>query len=315
MHVMKKLSHNQLYLLGTTMVGMIGIIVIVVLLVLVHSRQQNIQRTQQTLAGQLEDMQSQQQEQQSTIAALVEKNSLSAQELEAFRSETQEQLQEQQESTQEAVEAVRTSLTDELDGRVSSVVEKWGDNIAMVACGDEGSTAKQRNRGSGTLFLQNKEIIIMTNKHVVMDDAGMVQEECSVTFPQDAENKLQVAQKNIIVSEEDDWAKILIRKPTPYIVARLNQSLAWCSVEPKVGDDVLIMGFPSIGAEDDITVTTGIVSGFDDDYIISSAKIDKGNSGGAALWLQQECYLGIPTKVHKGVVESLARILDIQTIN
>ena len=70
------------------------------------------------------------------------------------------------------------------------------------------------------------------------------------------------------------------------------------------------MGYPSIGSQTDITATEGIISGYDGNYYVTSAKVERGNSGGAAVALKDNCYLGIPTFVQVGDIESLARILD-----
>ncbi len=63
-----------------------------------------------------------------------------------------------------------------------------------------------------------------------------------------------------------------------------------------------------------MTVTEGIISGFDENYFITSAKVEQGNSGGAAISLKNNCYLGTPTFSTKGNLESLARILDVKVL-
>ena len=87
-----------------------------------------------------------------------------------------------------------------------------------------------------------------------------------------------------------------------------------CSVSPQIGEEVLILGYPKIGSTDSITGTEGIISGYDGNFFITSAKISKGNSGGAAISVQDNCYFGIPTLVKADEVESLGRILDITNI-
>ena len=87
-----------------------------------------------------------------------------------------------------------------------------------------------------------------------------------------------------------------------------------CVTPPKIGEELLILGYPKIGATDSVTGTEGIVSGYDGNYFITSAKISKGNSGGVAISVQENCYFGIPTLVKADEVESLGRILDITNI-
>ena len=86
-----------------------------------------------------------------------------------------------------------------------------------------------------------------------------------------------------------------------------------CDVLPDLGAKILIIGYPTIGSQTDVTVTDGIISGFDGNYYITDAKVDHGNSGGAAIDLKNDCYLGIPTWSESGSFESLARILKWQT--
>ncbi|OGZ79776.1 MAG: hypothetical protein A2256_03415 [Candidatus Staskawiczbacteria bacterium RIFOXYA2_FULL_32_7] len=89
-----------------------------------------------------------------------------------------------------------------------------------------------------------------------------------------------------------------------------NNSLRICPKERvSLGDQIIVLGYPSIGSEESITVTAGIISGLETDYYVTDAKIDHGNSGGAAILLKYSCYLGIPTWVNPGSFESLGRIL------
>ena len=76
------------------------------------------------------------------------------------------------------------------------------------------------------------------------------------------------------------------------------------------GEAVVVLGYPGIGSDTDITATEGIISGYEDTYYVTSANIDHGNSGGAAILLKDNCFLGIPTYVESGELESLGRILD-----
>ena len=74
------------------------------------------------------------------------------------------------------------------------------------------------------------------------------------------------------------------------------------------------MGYPGIGTQGGITATEGIVSGIENQYYVTSAKIDQGNSGGLAVLVKDNCFLGIPTWAKLGVIESLGRIISGQYI-
>ena len=83
-----------------------------------------------------------------------------------------------------------------------------------------------------------------------------------------------------------------------------------------IGDHISILGYPGIGGSS-LTATDGIISGFEYDsgsrFIKTSAKIEHGNSGGVAI-KDSGCILGIPTFVETGSVESIGRILDLNTL-
>ena len=80
-----------------------------------------------------------------------------------------------------------------------------------------------------------------------------------------------------------------------------------------MGEHVSILGYPGAGGKT-LTVTEGIISGFEFDgatrFIKSSAKLDRGNSGGAAI-KDSGCVVGIPSFVQRGQLESIGRILDL----
>jgi len=74
-----------------------------------------------------------------------------------------------------------------------------------------------------------------------------------------------------------------------------------------------VLGYPDIGG-DTVTVTEGIISGFETrfntNYIVTSAKISHGNSGGLAL-LESGCSIGITTFAKTSEIESLGYIIDL----
>lgn len=82
----------------------------------------------------------------------------------------------------------------------------------------------------------------------------------------------------------------------------------------EIGDRLSILGYPGAGGET-LTVTEGIISGFELDggnrYIKSSAKLERGNSGGAAV-KDSGCVVGIPSFVQRGQLESIGRVLDLK---
>ena len=111
-----------------------------------------------------------------------------------------------------------------------------------------------------------------------------------------------------------DYGNIIISRPTQQIISVANNSkYTTCEGRASAGEQVLILGYPGIGSSNDITVTDGIISGYENGYYITSAKIEHGNSGGAAILVEKNCYLGIPSFAYSGEIESLARILDMSS--
>lgn len=109
-----------------------------------------------------------------------------------------------------------------------------------------------------------------------------------------------------------DNGNIYINNPDDYLINMKIEGRHECTSTPEVGDSIVILGYPSIGSQTDITATQGIISGYDGEYYITSAGIDHGNSGGAAIDEKNNCYLGIPTWAKAGSFESLGRILKWQ---
>lgn len=82
----------------------------------------------------------------------------------------------------------------------------------------------------------------------------------------------------------------------------------------KLGESVRVMGYPVSSGGYNLTITDGIVSSFSDDgLILTSAKIDQGNSGGLAVD-ENGCMIGIPSAVSKGTYDNLGVIIPASTI-
>jgi hypothetical protein len=203
---------------------------------------------------------------------------------------------------------------------VSSIVEYWKPRIAYVTC-NFGGLIKQS--GSGTVFLQlpafSNQIPVLTNRHVITyegiyDTYGP--DYCIVKIGDETYRVLPTQFR--FLTKGYDLAILFIDNPSQ----KLKEiAISWknelCKAKTgKVGDSIVVLGFPAIGSPTDITATEGIISGYEDYYYITSAKIDAGNSGGAAILLKENCFLGIPTYIVKGKAESLGRILDFyQTLS
>lgn len=137
---------------------------------------------------------------------------------------------------------------------------------------------------------------VLTNSHVVTSDKDCTVDEIRVqTVKNSGDLPVDSFIGKVLISEEDIDLAILSIKPIskgapvlrPLELTRTNV----------VGQDIVVIGFPAIGG-DSVTVSKGIISGFAFQYgvqwIKTDAAISGGNSGGAALDLNNRL-IGIPT--------------------
>jgi S1-C subfamily serine protease len=162
-----------------------------------------------------------------------------------------------------------------------------------------------KTNGSGTFTILNNELYLLTNKHV-LESVG-TDATCNAYLPH-LDKTIALSTK--IASGDLDKMHIKVTNPNE-VPINLHTSILECTQKPQIGDRVVILGYPGVGSKTSITATEGIISGMDGDYYVSSAKIEHGNSGGAAIIQKDNCFVGIPTLVVKGKIESLARILPI----
>lgn len=196
-----------------------------------------------------------------------------------------------------------TTLSEDTD--IPAIVAAWSPYVYVIQCQFEGPDGVDKTSGgSATLVRKGAEILVMTNKHVVTE--GEVEAEECLVKRFDTDTEYDIEGDSIVLQEGKDIAEA----PVPGAVLGILPT-RMCTERSVIGDKVLILGYPGIGSKESVTATEGIISGFDGDHYITSAKIERGNSGGAAIDIKNDCFLGIPTLVYTGRVESLARILSI----
>ena len=220
-----------------------------------------------------------------------------------------------EESAQNKISALEEKISQTKTYNLSSIISEWRPLIANVECqfrySDTGRLY-QTSSGSGiAIKFGNTPSAILTNKHVLIDINGYGADSCSAKLLDSSE---LLTSSDIRSSTKGyDLGYIYINSPSDYFQNLTSNFPSLCSQKPSLGDEIVVLGYPSIGSKNGLTATEGIVSGFDGNYFITSAKVEQGNSGGAAILLKDNCLLGVPTFVTLGKVESLARILDIWT--
>lgn len=178
--------------------------------------------------------------------------------------------------------------------------------------------------GSGTII--DPKGIILTNKHVVTDEKGGIIDACFIGFVESinaepnfgTKSNPNIAEVKYYTSTNDMDAAILYldnksNKIYPYIDI-------WSSNSNTLtfGDKLEVIGFPGIGGST-ITYTSGDFSGFGSkgdgtqNYIKTTAPLEHGNSGGAS-YNPSTKFIGIPTMVVAGTLNSLSYILSVNSI-
>lgn len=223
----------------------------------------------------------------------------------------------------EDADAKSATVSKNSNSSLSSIISEWRNRTAYLLCsGTDLSTGKNFTQSATAYISRGEDNIVraITNRHAVTDSIGGLVKNCTVSLPGTQKDFL-ITTKDIILSTNQliDVAAIALGENDPYIQSITSQNKKICfkqnSNKPYLGDQVLVLGYPAIGSPTDITATDGIISGYDYPYYITSAKIDHGNSGGIAILVKDDCYLGIPTGSVVGEIESLGRILDGSVIN
>lgn len=177
--------------------------------------------------------------------------------------------------------------------------------------------------GSGTII--DPKGIILTNKHIVTDEKGGIIKICIIGFTElinqepnfGTKENLNLAEVKYYTTIDDMDAAILYldnssNKVYPYVDIWSSDSNIL-----KFGNKIEVVGFPSIGGST-ITYTSGDFSGFGSssdgtqNYIKTTAPLEHGNSGGAAYNSNNQ-FIGIPTMVVAGTLNSLSYILSVNS--
>lgn len=224
-----------------------------------------------------------------------------------------------QESIQSAsqIEKLQTDLESSRVPNLSDIISYWNARVAKVSCSFNLQNGERRTEGSAVLFPKTKDnsIGVASSRHIFEEQNNEELISCQIKFPSDS--KVYNIEKNYIEFNSNpntDSALVKINSPSPTIISLLGQGSPLCTNPPQIGDSIVILGYPSVGSKNSVTATEGIISGIEENYYVTSAKVERGNSGGAAILAKQNCYLGIPTFTTRGVVESFARILKQELI-
>ena len=218
------------------------------------------------------------------------------------------------------------SLEKSSDSEVSRTVVK-------IRCGVEDPDVIAW-QGSGVLI--SKDGLVLTNAHVIPSREERGRFKCLVLVP-DPDVPLNPNQlypghldqyfADPVVfegtSEQYDLALLRITGPSidqeGTVYGRWPrefpaiQNIGKCDKDSKIGDRVMVYGFPAVSMYD-LTATEGVLSTIVDDYTFyTSAKIDAGNSGGLAV-NEQGCFVGVSEALTGGVYEQYGVIISERAV-
>lgn len=237
----------------------------------------------------------------------------------AKREQTEIQTQEARKKADAQISDLQQKIEDSKLPDLTEIIFNWQPIIANITCDFYYDTGQKYATQAGSGVLRKNpdtgKIHVFTNKHVAVNQEQYAPKYCEIKFPDQEKFKIDNSSLDLvrISAQGYDWATIDL-KSAPSKIKNLAYDFKVCENKPEIGDDIVILGYPAIGSETNITATEGIVSGYDGDYYITSAKIEKGNSGGTAIVLKNNCHLGIPTFAKVGQIESLSRILKSSKI-
>lgn len=252
-------------------------------------------------------------------------------EIESLKSKTTTQTQ-----NQKSVEKNISELKEELKSTNVVVSQNYDeqagavlDSMAKVFCSLENDS---EITGSGSIWAVGEKYYLVTNKHV-LEGADKENEICMITIARDwnavsADPDKAYEDHNLLIYYIDTNYTFWDIAGFDFAIADIfeyEQSITFlddialetnekeCNETVEVGAKIKIIGFPYNGAELLPVITEGIISSFenigDTPYYITSAKIERGNSGGVAVTDDYYCTIGIPSLVWVGESETLGRIL------
>jgi hypothetical protein len=213
-----------------------------------------------------------------------------------------------------------SKLTETQTKELSSIISGWKNRTAFLTCSWLDSSTNTTQTQTATAYIGHStsgKITAITNRHAVLTDNGNLVDSCVMSMPGN-KNSIYISSSDINLHPDSsiDAARFFLDEKDSYLSSLTRKKICFQlpDIKVNIGDQVVILGYPGIGSQKDITATDGIISGYDYPYYVTSAKIDHGNSGGLAILVKGDCYLGVPSGSVVGSMESLGRILEASAI-
>ncbi len=156
--------------------------------------------------------------------------------------------------------------------------------------------------GSGTIITKRGHIL--TNYHIFVDDNAKPENArgeiyIAIPPPTNLKDSAQIRYRARMVQADTKNDLALIQISATSDNRALPPDLAWVAVPIgdsdalALGDAVLVLGYPGVGGKS-LTLTRGVISGWDEGLIKTDAEINQGNSGGGAYNATYQL-IGVPS--------------------
>jgi len=216
-----------------------------------------------------------------------------------------------------------------MDGQINNTkFERISETVVNILCpysSEPFSIDSNGTGGSGTIL--DSSGLVISNSHIVPQNESVLdvsEKGCFVILPDiktGAPKEIYLATPLVFndLSDEYDLAFFTIYDAYkdedgqygqyPKDFPSFDDTNSCKDERIKLGESVRILGYPVSSGGYNLTITNGIVSSFSDDgLILTSAKVDQGNSGGLAID-KDGCMIGIPTSISEGEYDKLGVII------
>lgn len=207
-------------------------------------------------------------------------------------------------------------------------------SVVNVLCETEDGNV---SGGSGTII--NSDGTVITNSHIIPQDEEYIltsEQGCLIILPNQQTGQpeeMYWADPIVIPGLSDDYDLAYLeiydvfideygdsygeyprRFPSLFAEEHKYEEVCIFSGILNLGDPVRIFGYPQTSGGFYLTITDGVISSLPGDgLILTSAKVDEGNSGGLAVDTRG-CVVGIPSAITEGRYQNLGVIISIDLI-
>jgi len=174
----------------------------------------------------------------------------------------------------------------------------------------EGVVAVSSEQGGGSGTCLSPGGYVLTNYHVVEQDGEVAEDDIYISFVErfDAPPRQVFVAKVVHTDPRNDLALLKVERDVYDRPLPENLQLPWVPIANPSGlrlaDPLYVAGFPTVGgfeSRTSISVARGIVSGYVSDadgdwvWIKTDARVNQGNSGGAAFTADGLLFIGVPS--------------------